>query len=137
MHSIRHAVAVVVLGLGLILAAGVSVQRAQAKEDAPAMVLRHTVLFKFKEAATATEIRAVEAAFAALPSKVDGIIGFEWGTDVGVENLSDGFTHCFQVTFRTEADRARYLPHPDHEAFTKIAGPVIEKVIVIDYWTKP
>lgn len=137
MPSMRRAVVVVVLGLGLVLAAGIGAQRVQAKEDGPAMVLRHTVLFKFKEEATATQIRAVESAFAALPSKVDGIIGFEWGTDVGVENLSDGFTHCFQVTFGSEADRARYLPHPDHEAFTKIAGPVIEKVIVIDYWTKP
>lgn len=136
LRRVSRALAVVILGLGLILAAGVTAQYVQAKEDT-AMVLRHTVLFKFKEEATPVQIRAVETAFQALPSKVDAIVGFEWGTDVGVENLSNGFTHCFQVTFRSEADRARYLGHPDHDAFKEIAGPILDKVIVLDYWTKP
>ena len=28
------------------------------------------------------------------------------------------------------------LPHPDHQAFVKVLRPVLDKVMVIDYWTK-
>ena len=34
---------------------------------------------------------AAEKAFAALPSKIDTIKGFEWGTNVSPENLAQGF----------------------------------------------
>ncbi len=102
----------------------------------PAQVLRHVVLFKFKDDATPEQIREIENAFCALPGKVDAIYDLEWGTDVSVENLQQGFTHCFFVTFRSEADRAKYLPHPDHKAFGKLLGPHLDKVCVFDYWTK-
>ena len=104
-------------------------------EVAPEKLLRHVVLFRFKEDAKAKDIKAVEEAFAALPSKVDVIYDFEWGTDVSVENLADGFTHCFVVTFKSEADRAKYLPHPEHKAFVELIGPVLDKPFVVDYWT--
>ena len=77
----------------------------------PVSVLRHVVLFQFKEGTTPAEIRKIENAFSALPSKIDAIYGFEWGTDVSVEEHEKGFTHCFVVTFLSEADRAVYLPH--------------------------
>lgn len=102
----------------------------------PAQVLRHVVLLKFKDDATPGQIRKVENAFAALPSKVDAIYDLEWGTDVSVEDLQQGFTHCFFVSFRSEADRAKYLPHPAHKEFGQILGPHLDKVLVIDYWTK-
>lgn len=94
------------------------------------------VLFKFRDSATTEEVRKVEDAFRALPAKIPQIKDFEWGTDVSVENLSQGYTHGFLVTFASEQDRAVYLPHPDHVAFTKIAGPVIDKVLVFDFWSK-
>ena len=104
-------------------------------EKTPDKLLRHVVLFRFKEDAKAKDIKKVEKAFAALPGKVDAIYDFEWGTDVSVENLADGFTHCFVVTFKSEADRARYLPHPAHKAFGEMLGPVLDKPFVVDYWT--
>ena len=102
----------------------------------PTQVLRHVVLFKFKDDATPAEVRKIETAFAALPSKIEQIYDFEWGTDVSVENRQQGFTHCFVVTFLSEADRADYLPHPDHKEFGQILGPYLDKVLVIDYWTQ-
>ena len=103
--------------------------------NAPDKLLRHVVLFRFKEDAKAKDIKAVEEAFAALPGKIDAIYDFEWGTDVSKENLTDGFTHCFVVTFKSEADRAKYLPHPAHKAFAESLGPVLDKALVVDYWT--
>ena len=85
---------------------------------------------------TDEQVRQIESAFCALPGKVDTIHDLEWGTDVSVENLSQGFTHCFLVTFLSEADRATYLPHPEHKAFGKLLGPHLDKVVVVDYWTQ-
>lgn len=107
-----------------------------AKADASCKVLRHVVLFKFKDTATPEQIKTVEDAFRALPGKIKTIQAFEWGTDVSPEKRSEGFTHCFLVTFRTAADRDAYLPHPAHKEFGKTLGPVLDKVLVVDYWAK-
>jgi len=96
-------------------------------------VLRHVVLFKFKAETTPEQVKEIEQAFAALPLKIDSIIDFEYGTDVSVENLSQGFTHCFLVTFRDKAGREVYLPHPAHKEFVELALPKVEKAMVVDY----
>ena len=97
-------------------------------------VLRHVVLFAFKETATPTVLQAIEQAFAALPPQIAEIQGFEWGTDVSAENLADGYTHCFLVTFTSLSDRDTYLVHPAHQAFVARLQPHLAKALVIDYW---
>ena len=97
-------------------------------------VLRHVVLFAFAPETTRAEIAAVEAAFAALPAAIPEIIAFEWGSDVSVEGLADGFTHCFFLTFRDAAGRDAYLPHPAHQALVQLVGQHRQKVLVFDYW---
>lgn len=99
-------------------------------------VLRHVVLFKFKENTSKEDIAKVEEAFAALPSKIPQIAGYEWGLNNSPEGLNKGLTHCFFLTFNSEEDRAIYLPHPDHKAFGAILTPHLEDVTVVDYWTK-
>lgn len=98
--------------------------------------LRHFVLFKFKDDAKPEAVTAVVNAFGALPSKIDVIKEFEMGTDVSVEMKAAGFTHGFLVTFADEKGRETYLPHPAHQEFVKLVGPVIDKVLVFDYWAK-
>lgn len=100
----------------------------------PARVLRHVVLFQFKEGTGAEDIRKIENAFNALPSKIDQICGFEWGTDVSTENLQKGFTHCFVVSFLSEAARDAYAKHPAHLEFGEMLKPVLGDVMVVDYW---
>jgi len=85
-------------------------------------VLRHVVLFKFKDEATPRQIQEVEDAFRALPQKIDVIQNLEWGTNVSPENLSQGFTHCFFLSFKDETGRDAYLPHPAHKEFDSEAG---------------
>jgi hypothetical protein len=98
--------------------------------------LQHIVLFGFKDSATAEQIKEVEDAFRALPSKIPTIVDFEWGTNNSPENLAKGYTHCFHVTFNDDAGRAVYLPHPAHKAFGKVLHPIMDKVLVIDYVAK-
>ncbi|MCE6993090.1 Dabb family protein [Dyadobacter sp. CY323] len=106
------------------------------ENPAPKKMLRHVVLFKFKDSATPAQVKEVEEAFKALPSKIKQIKSLEWGTNNSPEGLNQGFTHAFFVTFESEADRAIYLPHPDHKAFGKVLGPHLDKVLVVDYWTQ-
>lgn len=99
-------------------------------------LLKHIVLFKFKDSSTAEDVAQIEKAFLNLPSKISEIYAFEWGLNNSPENLNKGFTHSFVVTFSQEDDRAIYLIHPDHLAFVKILEPHLDDVLVIDYWTE-
>jgi hypothetical protein len=108
----------------------------ESETQAPKKVLRHIVLFKFKDKATAAQIKEVETAFRKLPSQIKEIKGFEWGKNNSPEGLDQGLTHAFFLTFDSEADRAIYLPHPAHKAFGKILGPYLDKAVVVDYWAE-
>ena len=109
---------------------------ASAQSKAESKVLRHVVLFKFKDTATPEDVKKVEAAFAELPKKLSVIKGYEWGKNNSPEHLNQGLTHCFLLTFSSEKDRDAYLVHPDHKAFGQILGPHLDKVTVVDYWTE-
>jgi lysophospholipase L1-like esterase len=100
-------------------------------------LLRHVVLFKFKETSTPADVDRIVAAFRGLPAKIPEIKGFEWGTDVSPEGKQQGLTHCFLVTFASEAARDAYLPHPAHKEFVSIVGPHVDKVCVVDFWSQP
>ncbi|MHC4728594.1 MAG: Dabb family protein [Planctomycetota bacterium] len=127
------------LAVGSVLLSGcfVSVHREdRITESEDSRILRHVVMFKFKDGTSSQQIKVIEDAFRALPDKIDAICDFEWGTDVSVENRHQGLTHCFLVTFRSEADRAEYIPHPAHKEFGNILGPHLGKVLVVDYWAR-
>jgi len=91
------------------------------------------VFFKFKDGTSESDIRTVQRAFLDLKHKIDVVRDIESGQNVSVENLDQGFTHCFIVTFDDAAGRDVYLKHPVHDEFVKLAGPVLDKVCVIDY----
>src|SRR5580765_43347 len=93
--------------------------------------VHHVVCFKFKSTATTDQIKQVEEAFAALQEKVPGIESLKWGTNVSNEQRNKGFTHCFVLTFKTQKDRDNYLEHPEHKAFGKLVGPVVDDVFEI------
>lgn len=99
-------------------------------------VLRHVVLFKFKEGTNSSDIETIQNAFNALPSKINAIHMYEWGLNNSPEGLNKEFTHCYFLTFKSEEDRATYLPHPDHKAFGTLLSPHLDDVLVVDYWTR-
>jgi len=103
-------------------------------EEKPAKMLRHIVMFQFKESSSKADVQKVVDAFRSLKTSIPQVAAFEYGTDNSPEGLANGFTHCFLVTFKTEADRGVYLPHPKHKEFVEILKPHLEKVQVLDYW---
>lgn len=108
--------------------------QADPNDSKEGKVLRHVVLFKFKDEASEAEVQKVVDAFAALPSKIPQVADLEFGTNNSPEGLNDGFTHAFLVSFRSEEDREAYLPHPAHKEFVEILKPHLDKVLVVDYW---
>lgn len=122
---------IVTLAIVGVLVATVVTGAKAAEEKKP--VVRHVVLFKFKDGTTPEQIKAVENGFRQLPGKISEIKDFEWGTNVSPENKAEGFTHCFMVTFADEKGRDAYLPHPAHKEFAQSLGSVLDKVLVIDY----
>lgn len=103
-------------------------------QEKPAKMLRHVVLFKFKESSKKEDVQKVVDAFRSLKASIPEVAAFEYGTDNSPEGLANGFTHCFLVTFKSEADRDTYLPHPKHKEFVEVLKPHLDKVQVIDYW---
>jgi hypothetical protein len=120
----------------LSLALALVALNTRARPQAEAKTLRHVVLFKFKESTPPADKKKIEDAFRALPAKISEIRGFEWGTNVSVENLSQGFTDCFLLTFASEKDRDAYLVHPAHKEFGALLGGALEKVLVVDFWAE-
>jgi hypothetical protein len=107
--------------------------------DAPARrtgKLFHVVSFKFKDSASQDQIRQVTDAFRDLKKKIKEIQSYEWGTNVSPEKRNKGFTHAFVLTFKSDQARDAYLVHPDHKAFGALLGPILDDVLVIDFWAE-
>jgi hypothetical protein len=75
-------------------------------------------------------------AFRKLRQEIPQIADFEYGVNNSPEGLNGGLTHCFLVTFKSEADRDAYLPHPAHKRFVDLLKPHLEKATVVDYWAQ-
>src|SRR5687768_13040455 len=97
--SVMLAAAVVLCGWQMTIAQN------SAAQKAPAKVLRHIVLYKFKDEIKQPQIQEVINAFADLPKKIDGIVAFKHGPNVSPEGKSEGLTYCFVVSFENEAAR--------------------------------
>ena len=132
MKSLIHPLGIGALMLGIITMSFADNQ----KKTETAAAFRHAVFFKFKENAPKKDITVIENAFVALENKIELIADFEWGTSESVENLNDGFTHCFFVTFKNREDLKAYIVHPEHKAFVKLLDGKIGNVFVFDYTAK-
>ncbi len=125
--------------LGLLTLAALALSGAPdavQADAAPGKVLKHLVMYKFKDNCTPAQIQEVVDTFGGLPKKIDTIIGYDHGTNVSQEGKSEGLTHCFVVTFKDEAGLATYLKHPAHDAYVQVVKDRREKVVVFDYWSE-
>lgn len=100
---------------------------------AGATAVKHVVLFQFKPTTTVAQINRVCDLFDQLPGKISEVRGYEAGTDISPENLAEGLTHCFTLSFADAAARDAYIVHPAHQEFVKEALPLIQRAVVVDY----
>ena len=106
----------------------------QSQLDNPKKVLRHVVSINYKDDISKKQLDTAIRDFTDLQEKIPEIIGFEWGLNNSTEGKSKGFTHCFILTFKDEIARDTYLHHQEHLLLVERVKPVIEDVLVIDFW---
>jgi hypothetical protein len=98
--------------------------------------LRHVVLFKFKDGVSADSIKAMQTAFKGLVNQITVCKKSEYGLNDTSDNLNQGFTHSFAITFASDEDRNTYLAHPEHGAFIKQFSPIIDKICMAAFWAE-
>lgn len=79
-------------------------------------MIRHCVLFKFRNDVSAYERGEIYAGLSALVGQIDGLLSARFGPNVSPEGLGQGFNDGFIMDFTDAAARDRYLPHPAHKA---------------------
>jgi heme-degrading monooxygenase HmoA len=134
MQKVMQSVLIVGMLLTVVLGVGFMTSSIAGADEKPEKVLRHIVMYKFKDGLPAKEIQEVIDTFCQLPNKIKTIVGFENGTNVSREGKSEGFTHVFVVTFKSEKDRDDYIAHPAHQEYVNVVKNRREKVVVFDYW---
>jgi hypothetical protein len=120
------------ISISFVILTSLCVNAQQDKKE-----LRHVVIFGWKSGSDSAAINRIVTAFRALPEKIKTIKRFEWGINNSPENLNQGLTYCFLVTFASEKDRNDYIVNPDHKAFTQLLPGILDKVTVFDYWAQP
>ncbi|XP_021291227.1 stress-response A/B barrel domain-containing protein HS1 [Herrania umbratica] len=96
-------------------------------------VVKHVLLAKFKDETTPEKIEELIKGYANLVNLIEPMKAFQWGKDVSIENLHQGFTHVFESTFESTEGIAEYVAHPVHVEFANLFLGHLEKVLVIDF----
>ena len=76
-------------------------------------MIRHCVMFRWKEGLAARWIDEVEAALATLPAAIPVIVSYSFGRDIGVN--PDNSEFAVVADFATVEDYVVYRDHPDHK----------------------
>jgi hypothetical protein len=98
--------------------------------------LKHGLFLKFKDSATAEQVKEVEDGLEKLPSQCDTIKAFEWGKNNSPETHDEGFTHCYMFTFDDPKGLKEYAATPAHQSVVQKIHAIAEKGRVLDFWTK-
>ena len=106
----------------------------EPKVDRSGKILRHIVHLKYKEDATQAQVDEAVQIFLDLKNKIPEIEHIEWGMNDSKEGVSKGLTHTFTLTFIDDHDREVYLFHEAHIELENKIGPIIDDLLVMDYW---
>lgn len=96
-------------------------------------MIRHLVLFRFREDIDPADVDDAIDVFRALSTKIAEVRSFEDGINVSPEGLGHGYDHAFLLGFDDAAARDVYLHHPAHTAFVASIQPLIAKALVFDW----
>lgn len=95
-------------------------------------MLRHIVLFKFKEDYSEEQLQAVVDGMNALPDKVPQIQAFAHGKDAAV---SEGkFDYGMVADFASEEDYVTYRDHPAHKAVGATVMQIVADVVQMQFY---
>lgn len=99
-------------------------------------MIRHCVLFRFREDVGDDAIAGILTRFAQLVGTIPGVTAVHAGASVSPEGLEQGFRHGFVMDIESERLRDAYLIHPEHTAISEDLLPLLQDglngVIVFD-----
>ncbi|KAI5650971.1 hypothetical protein M9H77_36976 [Catharanthus roseus] len=95
--------------------------------------VKHILLAKFKDGVSEEQIELLIKEYANLVNLIEPMKSFQWGKDVSIENLHQGFTHIFESTFENTEGIAEYISHPAHAEYANRFLAQLDKVLVVDY----
>lgn len=81
------------------------------------MTLRHIILFRFNQAATAERVAALSAGLDSLTGSIGQIRSYTHGRDAGVRDGS--WDYGIVAEFASVEDFHAYREHPDHQALVR------------------
>ena len=76
-------------------------------------MIRHTVMFRFKESASSEEISAFSNGLSAMVPKIAVIVNYEHGPDLGVNE--GNFDYVVTADFADINGYTTYRDHPEHK----------------------
>ena len=98
-------------------------------------MIRHLVMFKFREFSTPGEKRkaaeTVRTELLALKKKIPEIHEFEVGINFTVDDAA--YDLVINSSFSSKEDLKVYQDHPDHQAFIKFNKNYSAKKVILDY----
>ena len=93
-------------------------------------MIRHIVMFKFKEENKAENVAKTRAMLDALPAKIPQILHSETHVDCGIKG--DNCDLILISDFASHEDLENYIVHPDHKAVGAFMTPVRESRACVD-----
>jgi hypothetical protein len=100
-------------------------------------MIRHVVLFKFRDDVPTETLDAIRDRLGALEEKIGGFTAYAWGAGITRDGRQHGYTHGFTMDFVDEAALRRYGPHAEHQAVVAMIKPNLaddpQAVLAFDY----
>jgi len=98
-------------------------------------MIRHVVMFKWRDGTTAEQIQAVGDRLGRLPAEVPEIAAYSFGPDLGLSDGASGF--AVVADFATVEDWRSYLAHPAHlRVVEEAVAPIRESRTVVQFEVK-
>ena len=94
-------------------------------------MLRHIILFKFKETASPSDRDGLKAMLEALPAQIDVIREFQVGYDI--IRAARSYDMGLVSTYDDQDSLAIYAKHPAHLPVVDRAREICESVIAVDF----
>ncbi len=94
-------------------------------------MIRHTVMFRFKESASPEDISAFSNGLTEMVPKIDVIMNYEHGSDLGVNE--GNFDYVVTADFADANSYVTYRDHPEHKDVIARTSHVIEDRAAVQF----
>ncbi len=96
-------------------------------------MIRHILLFKFKENTPREAISKIMDKFNECKEKISGLKSIQSGENISSKkHLSQGFTYCVIMTFESQDELLGYNKLDEHKEAQELQKPYVEEILVFD-----